>query len=73
MPLFDFECKACQHRYEATSRYGEALPPCPKCNSDDVSKIPGMGHVRFQLPERFSWENPRFRGITHTTKKLPKP
>jgi putative FmdB family regulatory protein len=71
MPLFDFECRACQHRFEAMSRYGEALPACPSCGNAEVDKIPAFGAIRTRLPENFSWENPRFRGQNSTTKKLP--
>ena len=39
MPLFDFECKACHHRYEAMARSGEPLPPCPECASAEVEKM----------------------------------
>ena len=39
MPLFDFQCKACNHRYEAMARSGEPLPPCPECNSAEVEKL----------------------------------
>lgn len=70
MPLYDFECRACQHRFEAMSRYGEAAPACPACNSAEVDKIPGFGTIRTKVPEGFSWENPRFRGQNSTTKKL---
>ena len=70
MPLFDFECKACQERYEAMSRHGEALPVCPKCGSADVNKLLGFGTIRTRVPEGFSWENPRFRGVDKTVKKL---
>jgi putative FmdB family regulatory protein len=71
MPLFDFECRACQHRFEAMSRYGEAAPACPNCSSAEVDKIPGFGTIRTKVPEGFSWENPRFRGQNSTVKKNP--
>ena len=71
MPLYDFECKACQHRYEAMVRFGEPNPPCPECNGADVDKIPGLGTLRTKAPERMTWENPRFRGQNSTIKKLP--
>ena len=72
MPLFDFECRACQNRYEAMSRFGEAHPPCPACGGADIEKVPGLGTLRTRLPDNFTWENPRFRGQTHTSKKVPK-
>ena len=73
MPLFDFECSACQHRYEAMSRSGEPLPPCPSCGATEVQKIPGLGTLRTNVPDGFSWTNPRFAGQNSTIKKAPKP
>lgn len=72
MPLFDFECRACKNRYEAMSRSGEALPACPTCGSVEVDKLLGFGTLRTQVPQGFSWENPRFRGQSSTIKKAPK-
>ena len=37
MPLFDFQCQACQHGFEALVR-ADALPPCPQCGSTNVAK-----------------------------------
>ena len=71
MPLYDFECKACQHRYEAMAKLGEPNPPCPECAAADVEKVPSKGTIRTRVPDGFTWENPRFRGQTHTTKKNP--
>lgn len=30
MPLYEFECQACQHRFEELVKLGE-VPPCPRC------------------------------------------
>lgn len=46
MPLFDFECKACHHRYEGMARSGEQLPPCPECTSGDVEKLLSFKSIR---------------------------
>ena len=31
MPLYDFKCRACGHRFEELVRVGE-VPECPKCH-----------------------------------------
>jgi putative FmdB family regulatory protein len=32
MPIFDFQCRKCGHRFEELVR-GDATPECPKCRS----------------------------------------
>ena len=44
MPIFDFECRACAHRFE-TLVLGAARPACPSCGSEDLEKqlsVPGV-------------------------------
>lgn len=38
MPLFEYLCKECQHRFEALV-VGARLPKaCPRCDSPDIEK-----------------------------------
>ena len=41
MPLFDFACRQCGHRFEALVRPGYD-PACPSCESADLEKQPSM-------------------------------
>lgn len=38
MPLFEFRCRTCQHAFEEIVR-SDQLPPCPSCESLEVSKL----------------------------------
>jgi putative FmdB family regulatory protein len=38
MPLFEYECHGCGHRFEHLTRTGE-LPSCPACNGGDLQKL----------------------------------
>ncbi len=38
MPLFDFACEACKHRWEDMYRLGEPLPACPSCGATDATE-----------------------------------
>ncbi|MCC2670756.1 MAG: uncharacterized protein K0Q72_3227 [Armatimonadetes bacterium] len=37
MPIFEYVCKSCEHRFEALVRSGK-LPACPSCQSDELSR-----------------------------------
>jgi putative FmdB family regulatory protein len=31
MPIYDFECRACGHRFDELVKDAEQHPPCPEC------------------------------------------
>jgi len=37
MPLFEYRCESCGHRFEALV-YGAMKPVCPKCDGKDLEK-----------------------------------
>ena len=37
MPLYDFHCRKCAHRFEALVRTG-SVPVCPACQSPDLER-----------------------------------
>jgi putative FmdB family regulatory protein len=37
MPLYDYECRACRHFFEALVRTG-TTPECPACHSQDLER-----------------------------------
>jgi putative FmdB family regulatory protein len=41
MPLFDFQCRACGHRFEALVR-PQHPPRCASCQSEDLEQLPSM-------------------------------
>ena len=41
MPLYEYECRACHHRFEALVR-GSDLPTCPNCRAQDLERILSM-------------------------------
>jgi putative FmdB family regulatory protein len=37
MPIFEYICARCDHRFEAIV-HGSTTPHCPSCDSDDLQK-----------------------------------
>jgi putative FmdB family regulatory protein len=37
MPLFEYQCRTCKHRFEALV-VGSRTPACPRCASEDLEK-----------------------------------
>ncbi|MBI3490193.1 MAG: zinc ribbon domain-containing protein [Acidobacteria bacterium] len=39
MPLYDFHCRSCAHRFEALVRPEQGAPECPACHGRDLEKL----------------------------------
>jgi putative FmdB family regulatory protein len=39
MPIYDFQCHACGHAFEALVRQHDAPPVCPACHSRDLARL----------------------------------
>ena len=49
MPMFDFECQACSHGFEAMVT-GDDKPTCPECGSQQVDKLISAPRILTTLP-----------------------
>jgi putative FmdB family regulatory protein len=38
MPIFEYACRSCGHRFEALV-FGGKVPPCPECEGADLEKL----------------------------------
>lgn len=46
MPLFEFECENCHHRFEELQSASDTtLPECPACNQATVKKLVSAGAI----------------------------
>ncbi len=47
MPLFEFECNNCEHRFEELVSFSVVVKPvCPECSGHDVQKLVSAGSIR---------------------------
>lgn len=48
MPLYEYECDACQHRFEVIQKFSDApIETCPKCGSA-VRKLMSSPAIQFK-------------------------
>ena len=46
MPLYEFECPSCKHRFELLKRYSDrALTKCPECRANAKRLISVVNHT----------------------------
>ncbi len=42
MPIYEFRCETCGYIFERLQKVDDPWPPCPKCNSTQVFKLPSI-------------------------------
>lgn len=49
MPLYEFQCKACHHRFEKIQKFSDPMPDeCPACGEDAVEQVISAPAVQFK-------------------------
>lgn len=77
MPLYDYKCPECEHRFEAQHGMTESAPPCPECGYETPQRVittapkhakgmnahPGDGRTasKEQLQDKWREETPKLR------------
>jgi len=39
MPLYEFQCRSCSHRFEELVRASDGPPSCPHCQGKELEKL----------------------------------
>ena len=48
MPLYEYQCEACEHRFEVIQKFSDPpIAACPKCGSA-VAKLPSSPAIQFK-------------------------
>lgn len=77
MPLYDYKCPECEHRFEARHSFSADAPPCPDCGHVEAKRVittapshargmlthAGDGHraSKEQLQDKWREETPKLR------------
>lgn len=49
MPLYEFQCKVCGHRFEKIQKFSDPPPTeCPECGEDEVQQVIHAPAVQFK-------------------------
>jgi putative FmdB family regulatory protein len=46
MPIYEYACRSCDHRFEALIRGTSATPACPECKSTDLEKLLSLPAIK---------------------------
>jgi putative FmdB family regulatory protein len=49
MPLYEYQCEKCQHRFEKIGKYSDPAPDaCPVCGEGPVKRLPSSPAIQFK-------------------------
>jgi putative FmdB family regulatory protein len=49
MPLYEYECEACGHRFEKIQKFSDKpLQKCPSCEKSTLHKLPSAPAIQFK-------------------------
>ncbi len=49
MPLYEYQCKVCHHRFEKIQKFSDPLvTECPECGEDEVEQMISAPAVQFK-------------------------
>ena len=68
MPIYEYECRGCKHRFEALVR-GSDIPACPSCQSNELERLLSMFAVETDGTRTSSMKTARERNAKITRDK----
>jgi len=60
MPIYDYSCRACGHKFEALVRR-QTVPACPECKGEDLERLLSLPAVRSESSKQLALRGARKR------------
>jgi putative FmdB family regulatory protein len=61
MPIYNYQCKKCDHEFQDIRKYNDPLPQCPKCKGE-VKKLFGATNFKLKYTDRTVTPGSNFGG-----------
>jgi putative FmdB family regulatory protein len=58
MPIYEYQCRGCGHRFEALVR-GSPAPPCPECQGQNLERLLSMFAVSSETTKNHALKDGR--------------
>ena len=70
MPLFEFQCPKCAHRFERIQKYADPDPKkCPKCGAGKIERLLAAPAVQFKGSGWYVTDYARKSSASHSESK----
>jgi putative FmdB family regulatory protein len=64
MPVYEYACTSCGHRFEALVR-GSATPACPSCAGENLERLLSLPAVKSEGTRRLALQAAQKRDAAH--------
>jgi putative FmdB family regulatory protein len=68
MPIFDYSCLSCSHRFEALV-LRNATPSCPECKSQDLERLLSIPRVKSESTHNLAMQAAKRRDKSQAQEK----
>ena len=69
MPIYEYECKACDHKFETLVRRGEE-PTCEKCGGQKLERLFSLPYVKSEITKEKSAKAAKIRDKAQATDRV---
>jgi putative FmdB family regulatory protein len=52
MPIYEYECRVCEHKFEVMQAVSDPHPICPECASEDVRRLISLTSGKVEMDAR---------------------
>jgi len=70
MPIFEYECRSCKHRFELLIRGTSASPACPACHGADLEKLLSLPAVKSESTHALALKAAKRRDARQATERI---
>lgn len=70
MPIYEYACRACAHRFELLIRGTSATPACPECKSADLEKLLSLPAVKSDTTHALAMRAAKKRDARQATQRI---
>ena len=69
MPICEFACRSCEHRFELLIRGTSAPPACPECKSADLERLLSLPAVKSEGTHALAMKAAKTRDTRQATER----
>ncbi len=68
MPIYDYSCRACGHKFEALIRKNE--PTCPECQGQDLERLMSLPSIKSESTHGLAMRAAKKRDKSQATENV---